>query len=88
MTFTQLGLIKPLLKACSELKYENPTPIQRLAIPPILTGRDVLGSAVTGSGKTAAFLLPIIQTYFNMSLSGTVNLNSSRYDYFIVDLNS
>ncbi len=60
-TFTDLQLIEPLLKALSEEKYEHPTPIQVRAIPQLLDGRDVLGCAQTGTGKTAAFALPILQ---------------------------
>jgi len=78
-SFSELNLIKPLLKACSDMGYSHATPIQKLSIPPALIGRDVLASAVTGSGKTAAFLLPIIQTYFNMSMSGKINLNTTKY---------
>ncbi len=60
--FGSLGLSAPLLRAVSEVGYEEPTPIQREAIPPILAGRDVRGLAQTGSGKTAAFVLPILET--------------------------
>ena len=59
--FDTLGLSAPLLRAVTELGYTKPTPIQTLAIPPALAGRDVLGAAQTGSGKTAAFVLPILQ---------------------------
>jgi ATP-dependent RNA helicase RhlE len=59
--FTTLGLSKPLLRALSEKGYDKPTPIQALAIPTILEGRDLLGIAQTGTGKTAAFALPILQ---------------------------
>jgi len=61
MTFEQLELIEPLQKALRHEKYVHPTPIQQQAIPPLLQGRDVLGSAQTGTGKTAAFSLPILQ---------------------------
>lgn len=61
MTFTDLNLINPILKALAEKGYENPTSIQEQAIPLILENRDVLGCAQTGTGKTAAFALPIIQ---------------------------
>ena len=57
--FDHLGLDPVLLRAVQALGYEVPTPIQREAIPPILAGRDVIGTAQTGSGKAAAFLLPI-----------------------------
>jgi ATP-dependent RNA helicase RhlE len=60
-TFNELGLAKPLLKALAEEGYTEPTPIQAQAIPSVLTGRDMLGIAQTGTGKTAAFALPILQ---------------------------
>jgi len=60
MDFSQLGLAPAQLSACKSLGYNEPTPIQRQAIPVILSGRDVIGSAETGTGKTAAFLLPVI----------------------------
>lgn len=69
ITFQKLNLIKPLLKACDDLGYVKPTTVQQLAIPPILLGRDVLASSMTGSGKTAAFLLPILQRYYKSSLA-------------------
>jgi ATP-dependent RNA helicase RhlE len=61
MNFSQLGLTDQQLRACESLGYKNPTPIQTKAIPIILTGQDLIGCAETGTGKTAAFLLPIIQ---------------------------
>ena len=61
MNFSQLGLAPAQVSACESLGYNTPTPIQRQAIPIILSGRDVIGCAETGTGKTAAFLLPIIQ---------------------------
>jgi ATP-dependent RNA helicase RhlE len=61
MPFTGLGLDAALLRAVRELGFTRPTPIQQDAIPPALAGRDVLACAMTGSGKTAAFLLPIMQ---------------------------
>jgi ATP-dependent RNA helicase RhlE len=61
MTFTDLKLAKPLLLALEKLQYLNPTPIQSQAIPAILEGRDMFGCAQTGTGKTAAFALPILQ---------------------------
>lgn len=60
-TFLKLGLRVPLLRAIAEKGYETPTPIQVQAIPPILAGKDVCASAQTGSGKTAAFALPLLQ---------------------------
>jgi ATP-dependent RNA helicase DeaD len=60
-SFADLGLRDELLQALTELGYEEPTPIQREAIPPVVEGRDVLAQAATGTGKTAAFALPILQ---------------------------
>ncbi|MGN9778315.1 DEAD/DEAH box helicase [Micromonospora sp. H33] len=59
--FADLGLRPELLAALAALGYEEPTPIQREAIPPLLAGRDLLGQAATGTGKTAAFALPLLQ---------------------------
>ena len=59
--FSELGLRPELLVALTELGYEEPTPIQRESIPPLLQGRDLLGQAATGTGKTAAFALPILE---------------------------
>src|SRR5260370_5908904 len=61
MNFAQLGLGPAQLRACESLGYTEPTPIQLQAIPVVLSGRDLIGCAETGTGKTAAFLLPIIQ---------------------------
>jgi ATP-dependent RNA helicase RhlE len=61
MNFNELSLIAPLLQAISEAGYSEPTPIQEAAIPIILHGDDLLGSAQTGTGKTAAFALPLLQ---------------------------
>ena len=61
MTFKELNLINPILKAISGEGYEKPTPIQEQAIPHLLAGRDLLGCAQTGTGKTAAFAVPILQ---------------------------
>ena len=61
MAFEQMGLIAPILKALQEEGYTQPTPIQAQAIQPLLEGKDLLGCAQTGTGKTAAFALPILQ---------------------------
>lgn len=61
MQFTDLGLIQPLLRALQDEGYSQPTPIQAEAIPIVLNGTDLLGCAQTGTGKTAAFALPILQ---------------------------
>ena len=58
--FSDLGLSAPTLQAVSETGYTQPTPIQEQAIPVAMAGRDVLGIAQTGTGKTAAFTLPMI----------------------------
>lgn len=64
MTFASLNIIEPILKALKEEKYKNPTPIQEQSIPIILEGKDLLGCAQTGTGKTAAFAIPIIQQLY------------------------
>lgn len=65
MTFKELNLVEPILKALEEKGYETPTPIQGQAIPHALKGRDILGCAQTGTGKTAAFSIPILQLLEN-----------------------
>src|SRR5687767_87086 len=60
LTFRELNLGEPLLKALADVGYEAPSPIQAQTIPHMLEGRDVLGMAQTGTGKTAAFALPIL----------------------------
>ncbi len=65
MTFKELNLLPEILKAVEEMGYEKPTPIQERAIPEALNGRDVLGVAQTGTGKTAAFSIPILQQIHN-----------------------
>src|ERR671914_2019401 len=61
-SFRDLGLSEPSLEALAHLGYERPTPIQEQAIPPLLEGRDVIGQAQTGTGKTAAFGLPLLES--------------------------
>src|SRR3954465_1434987 len=60
MSFADLGLSDELLRAVNEAGYDDPTPIQRQAIPPVLMGKDIIGIAQTGTGKTAGFVLPMI----------------------------
>ena len=60
VTFNDFGLAEPILRAVAELGYREPTPIQAQAIPVVMTGRDVMGAAQTGTGKTAGFALPIL----------------------------
>ncbi len=65
--FSELGLSAPILKAIDEAGYESPSPIQAQSIPPLLEGRDLLGQAQTGTGKTAAFALPLLSN-LNLAL--------------------
>ncbi|MBA4329838.1 MAG: ATP-dependent RNA helicase, partial [Polaromonas sp.] len=60
-SFSNLSLAEPLARAVAEMGYETMTPIQEQAIPVVLQGRDVMGAAQTGTGKTAAFALPLLQ---------------------------
>src|SRR5688572_13071247 len=69
-TFAELGLSDTLVETLSEVGYESPTPIQRRTIPLLLAGRDVIGQAQTGTGKTAAFALPILDR-LDLSLRAT-----------------
>ena len=59
--FVELGLSKEVVEVLTGLGYEEPTPIQSESIPPLLAGKDLLGQAATGTGKTAAFALPLLQ---------------------------
>ena len=68
MTFKDLKIINPILRALKSKGYETPTPIQEQAIPILLDNQDLLGSAQTGTGKTAAFAIPIIQHLYNANL--------------------
>ncbi len=70
MNFSELGLQPALVRTCESLGYKEPTPIQRQAIPVILSGSDLIGCAETGTGKTAAFLLPIIQRMEGLARPG------------------
>ena len=63
MSFSSLGLSSALLKAIAEQKHKTPYPIQKEAIPAILSGKDILGIAQTGSGKTAGFVLPVLEQF-------------------------
>jgi len=67
-SFTELGLAEPLLRAVSSLGYEKPTPIQAQVIPKMIAGLDIIGIAQTGTGKTAAFVLPILNRLANQKL--------------------
>ena len=69
---------RPLLRAINELGFKNPTPIQAAALPFALGGRDVCGSAVTGSGKTAAFMLPVLERLLYRRVTATTPHNHSQ----------
>ena len=71
ITFESLGLNPALLKAVVELGYEHPMPIQAKAIPPVMEGKDLIGCAQTGTGKTAAFLLPLLHRFMGQPKGGT-----------------
>lgn len=71
VTFASLGLSEPLVKATEEQQYTRPYPIQRDAIPSILRGKDILGIAKTGSGKTASFVLPILELFHRTKTIGS-----------------
>jgi ATP-dependent RNA helicase RhlE len=70
MSFTSLGLSEPITRAVSEKGYTTPTPVQTQAIPVVLTGADLLAGAQTGTGKTAAFVLPILHRLSDKSVKG------------------
>src|SRR5215207_11005878 len=74
MNFESLNLRPELLRAVAELGYENQTPIQERAIPVLIAGRDVIGQAQTGTGKTAAFALPLLEKldYSQRSVQGLI----------------
>jgi ATP-dependent RNA helicase RhlE len=77
MLFNDLSLIEPLLRALEAEGYERPTPIQEQAIPPVLEGHDLLGCAQTGTGKTAAFALPMLQI-LHTKFSNLPNTSGTR----------
>ena len=93
MRFEELQLITPLLRAVKQQGYSEPTPIQQQAIPHVLTGRDLIGLAQTGTGKTAAFALPTLQKLVNsggkrrdvrvLVLAPTRELASQIHDSFV-----
>lgn len=80
-SFQDLNLIQPILTAVADLGYENPTPIQAQAIPHLLEGKDLLGCAQTGTGKTAAFTIPILQL---LATKSTPNKGKTKIKALIV----
>jgi len=81
MTFKDLGIVEPILKALNQKGYTHPTPIQEQAIPILLKGKDLMGCAQTGTGKTAAFAIPILQHIYNNNQNGR---NSRKIKALIV----
>lgn len=77
MEFKDLKLVAPLLKALQQQEYKHPTPVQQQAIPVALSNKDLLACAQTGTGKTAAFALPILQLLFNDKKEGNASNNIS-----------
>ena len=78
-SFTELALIQPLLARLTELEYQQPTPIQAQVIPSVLAGRDLIAGANTGSGKTAAFALPMLQDLFTQKHTDNTKGGKGNY---------
>jgi len=76
--FTSLGLPQPLMRALERMNFNTPTPIQAAAIPPALEGKDILGSAQTGTGKTGAFGIPLVTKLLNNSRGSALVLTPTR----------
>ena len=70
MSFSKLGLSDPIIKAVKDLGYTKPTPIQREAIPAVLSGKNILGTSQTGTGKTASFVLPLLEKLSKVTKKG------------------
>src|SRR5215469_16075793 len=79
LSFQHLNLIEPLLKALNDEGYTTPTPIQQQAIPIILERKDLLGCAQTGTGKTAAFALPLLQLLCEDAAGITANTRTGGH---------
>src|SRR5437588_2267806 len=86
MPFTALGLAPELLHAVRDVGYTHPTPIQHQAIPLALAGRDLIGLAQTGTGKTAGFTLPIIQNLLTAPLSTSDGKPAHRVRVLVLTL--
>ncbi len=78
VTFASLGVAEPILRALAAENYTHPTPIQARAIPALLAGRDLLGIAQTGTGKTAAFGLPLLQKLSDRPCAARVRAKPRR----------
>ena len=84
MSFDEFQFHPQILAGIKACGYTSPTPIQREAMPPILAGRDILGLAQTGTGKTAAFVLPLLQRIYSLAqrkqreYGGITNMNLNR----------
>lgn len=78
MSFTEMGLDDRILLALIELNWSEPTPIQETAIPLVLSGRDILAKARTGSGKTGAYALPLIQKILNVKKRNALSSSASQ----------
>ncbi len=79
MSFSNLGLSEPILKALDEIGYSTPTPIQAKAIPVVMLGKDLIAAAQTGTGKTASFVLPLLE-----KLNNDKNLRSKRIQSLVL----
>ena len=87
-SFSNLSLAEPLSRAVAEMGYESMTPIQAQAIPVVLTGKDVMGAAQTGTGKTAAFSLPLLQRLLKPENASTSTRGSWPIDARIMSARS
>ena len=84
MTFSELNLAPPLLASLADCGYLEPTAIQAQAIPVLLAGRDLIASAQTGTGKTAAFVLPVLQRFYADAAAGKLILpKDGKFEVFL-----
>jgi len=82
MSFSNFGFIPPIGKAISRINYSIPTPIQEQCIPVVLSGRDVLASAQTGTGKTAAFCLPLLDLVANKPKHKHKRISAQMFSFY------
>lgn len=88
-SFYEMNLSRPLMKGISAMNFVHPTPIQCATIPIALLGRDICGCAATGTGKTAAYMLPILERLLyrpHVSFSGKINFKSHFVEVLITDM--